>query len=314
MRSLIARRFGIGLLLLLIVSSVVFLALYLVPGDAAASLLGDDASPARLAEIRDRLGLDEPFLVQYWNWLSGALTGDFGQSLVTSQGVSEAISERLPVTLSLTFGALFVALVTALPAGTLAALRRGGATDRAVTLMASVGIALPNFWIGLLLLMVFALNNRWLPAVGYVPLTEDPWQWARHIVLPAIALGLAAAAEIARQLRASLCNVLEQDYIRTARAMGLRSRSVIGRHALKNAALPVVTVVGVRVAALLGGTAVIEQIFGIPGLGQLAVRSTLLRDLPMVQGIVVVSTVIVLTVNFLVDISYAWLNPKVRAG
>lgn len=307
----IAYRLATGLLVLLIVASAVFGLLFLVPGDAASSLAGDDASPERIEEISDSLGLNDPFYEQYGRWLGNAVQGDFGRSLITSQEVTSAIAQRLPATISLTVAALVVALVVAVPAATIAAVRHGTWLDRLITTGASIGIALPNFWIGLLLLLVFAVRNSWLPAVGYVPLTEDPFEWLQRIILPATALGMAAAAEVTRQLRASLTETLKEDYIRTGRAMGLPRRSIIGKHALKNAAAPVVTVLGVRLAILLGGTAVIEQVFGIPGLGQLAVRATLLRDIPLVQGVVLVSAIVVILTNLVVDLLYAWLNPKV---
>jgi peptide/nickel transport system permease protein len=207
-----------------------------------------------------------------------------------------------------------VALLIAIPAGILAATRRGTWMDTSATVGASLGLAMPSFWLGAVLVLIFALRLGWLPATGYVPFGDDPVAWLKHLILPALTLGTAAAAETTRQLRASLSDVLQQDYVRTARAVGTRSRVVIGKHAMKNAAMPVVTVLGFQIAFLLGGSVIVEQLFALPGLGGLAIRAVLDRDLPVIQGVVLFTTILVVTINLAVDMLYGWLNPKVRAS
>lgn len=313
MLQLVVRRLLALLPMLFLVSLIVFSLVLIIPGDPAITISGENATEAQIEATRERLGLNDPILVQYGRWAGNAIQGDLGTSLFSSRSVSSAIAERFPVTLSLTFAAIFVAMLIAIPAGIIAATKRGTWIDRVATLGASLGVAMPNFWLGLVLVLVFALWNPWFPAIGYVGFTENPFQWARHMFLPALTLGTAAAAETTRQLRSALSDVLHQDYIRTARAKGLRGRVVVMKHALKNAAVPVVTVIGLQVSLLLGGAVIVEQIFGIPGLGQLAIRAVLERDIPMIQGVVVVTTVIVLVVNLLVDLTYGFLNPKVRS-
>lgn len=298
---------------LLLVSFIVFLLVHLSPGDPAVRAAGgQDATPEAIAAARERLGLNDPFLVQYGNWMLSLLQGDLGTSLFSSQKVTEAILPRLPVTLSLTLGAAIVAVLLSIPIGTIAALRSGGLSDRMVMLGASLGIAMPNFFIGLLLVLGFALSAGWLPATGWVAFSDSPGGWISHMILPSVTLGIAVAAELARHLRASLRDVLDQDYVRTASAKGLSSVKVVGKHGLKNAAIPVVTVFGLQVQHLLGGTVVVEQIFGLPGLGSLAVQAVFDRNYTVIQGIAVVTVLIVLIINFLVDLSYAYLNPRIR--
>jgi peptide/nickel transport system permease protein len=313
MAQLVIRRLLALIPMVFLVSLMVFALVLLIPGDPAITISGENATEAQIEATRERLGLNDPVLVQYGRWAGNAIQGDLGTSLFSSRSVSGAIAERFPVTLTLTLAALIVALAISIPAGIIAAMNRGTWIDRLATVGASAGVAMPNFWIGLVLIILFALWNPWLPALGYVSITEDPWRAIRHLILPAITLGTSAAAETTRQLRSALSDVLHQDYIRTAKAKGLRGRAVIVRHALKNAAVPVITVIGLQVSLLLGGSVIVEQVFGIPGLGQLAIRAVLERDIPMIQGVVVVTTVIVLLVNLLVDLAYGWLNPKVRA-
>ncbi|MCW0214600.1 MAG: ABC transporter permease [Pseudonocardia sp.] len=298
--------------LLFLVSLGVFALVLLIPGDPAITISGENATEAQIDATRERLGLNDPVLVQYAAWAGNALTGDLGSSLFSNESVSGAIMGRFPVTVAVTIAAMIVALLIAVPAGIIAALRRGHWQDRGATLFASVGISLPNFWVGILLIMAFALAVPIFPAVGYTPITEGVGEWARGLVLPGLTLGMAVAAEITRQLRGSLSDVMQQDFIRTARANGLRGRAVIAKHGLKNAAVPVVTVIGFQIGFLLGGSVIVERVFGLPGLGDLAIRSVLQRDIPMIQGIVVVTALIVMLVNLVVDLSYGWLNPKVR--
>ena len=300
--------------LLLIVTVLVTGMTALIPGDPAVTIAGENASPERVAAIRDHLGYDRPFVEQYTDWVGSAIRGDLGTSLFSEREVTTMLLDRLPVTASLTLGALVVALLVGAPLGLLAGLRRGTWIDRVATGVAAAGVSIPSYWLGLLLLLVFSIRFDLFPSLGYVALTEDPWEWFRHLVLPSIALGASAAAEVARQLRSAVADVLRQDYIRTAAAKGLRSRAVVGKHALKNAAGPAVTVLGLQVGLLLGGAVVVEQIFTIPGLGQLAVVAVIDRDIPLIQGIVVMSTLAVVVANLVVDLVQMWLNPKLRAA
>lgn len=313
MLSLISRRLLSVVPLLLLVTFMTYGMILLIPGDPAIAIAGENATPAMVEQTRERLGLNDPFLVQYGRWIGDAVQGDLGTSLFSSRTVRGAIVERLPVTLGLTFAALALAVLVAVPAGTLAALKRGTWLDRATTMSATMGVAMPNFWLGLLLVLVFAIQNPWFPATGYEPITEGVSAWAQHVFLPAVALGAAACAELTRQLRSAVIDVLDQDYVRTARAKGLRTPRVVGKHVLKNAAVPVVTVLGLQVTRLLGGAVIIEQVFAIPGIGQLAVSSVFNRDVPMILGVVFVAAVLAVFVNLLVDISYSWFNPKVRS-
>lgn len=312
MLSLIARRLLAVVPLLLLVTFMTYGMILLIPGDPAIAIAGENATPAMIEQTRERLGLNDPFLVQYGRWIGDAVQGDLGTSLFSSRTVRGAIVERLPVTLGLTAAALTLALLVAVPAGTLAALKRGTWLDRFTTMSATMGVAMPNFWLGLLLVLLFAIQNPWFPATGYRPITDGVGEWAQHVFLPAVALGAAACAELTRQLRSAVVDVLDQDYVRTARAKGLRSPRVVGKHVLKNAAVPVVTVLGLQVTRLLGGAVIIEQVFAIPGIGQLAVSSVFNRDVPMILGVVLVAAVLAVFVNLVVDISYSWFNPKVR--
>lgn len=312
MIGLVVRRLLSVVPLLFLVTFLAYGMILLIPGDPAISIAGENATPEQVEATRERLGLNDPFLVQYGRWIGDALQGDLGTSLFSSRTVAGAIFERLGITLALTGAALTLAVVIAIPAGILAALRRGTWIDRATTLSTTIGVAMPNFWLGLLLVLAFAISNPWFPATGYVGFGEDPVEWARHLLLPAIALGAAACAEVTRQLRSAVIDVVEQDYVRTARAKGLQKRRVVGKHVLKNAAVPVVTVLGLQVTRLLGGAVIIEQVFALPGLGQLAVTAVFNRDVPMILGVVLVASLIAIVVNLLVDLSYGWFNPKVR--
>jgi peptide/nickel transport system permease protein len=298
--------------LLLIVSLLVFSLVLLIPGDPAYQLAGEDATPEEVAEIRAAMGLDDPVLVRYARWLGAVLQGDLGTSLFSDQPVLDVIVERLPVTLSLAVSAVGIALLISIPAGLVAGTRPGRPLDRLVTLASSIGLALPNFWLGLMLVLLLAIWNPWFPATGYVALTSDPLGWWQHVLLPAFTLGLSASAILTRQLRGAMIEVMELDYVRTAKAKGLPWRTVVTKHALKNAAIPMVTILGLQVNGLLGGTIIVEQIFGMPGIGQLAVASVFTRDLPMIQGVVIMSVFVAVLVNLVVDISYGYFNPKVR--
>ncbi len=314
MLQLLLRRLALTIPIVVLASFLVFGLILLVPGDPAITLAGDNATEEQIQAIRDRLGLEDPILVQYERWASDAVTGDLGESLYSGRSVTKSIGERLPVTLSLAGLSIVIAILIAVPAGIIAAVRRGSWVDSAATVGASLGLAMPNFWLGAVLALIFALRLGWLPATGYIPFGENPVDWLRHLLLPAVTLGAAAAAETTRQLRSSLSDVLAQDYIRTARAAGIRSRVVVLKHALKNATMPVITVMGFQVAFLLGGSVIVEQLFALPGLGGLAIRAVLDRDLPVIQGVVLFTTILVVTINLGVDLLYGWLNPKVRSA
>lgn len=312
MLKVLVRRVVAMVPVLLVVSFIVFGLVLLIPGDPAVTIAGEFATDEQIAQIRDALGLNDPLVVQYLRWLGGVVRLDFGESFMTRQPVLDALMSRLPVTMSLAFSAIVIALLIAVPLAIAAARRQGSWLDRVAMLGATVGVAMPSFWLAGVLVIIFVVNLGWFPAIGYEPLFDNPVLWLKHLTLPALALGIAASAEIARQLRGALIGVLADDYVRTARAKGLSERTVVGKHALKNAAVPVVTVLGLQVSFLFGGSIIIESIFGLPGLGTLAISSVLARDVPMIQGIVMLITLVVVTVNLLVDLSYAFLNPRVR--
>lgn len=298
--------------LLLIVSLIVFSLVLLIPGDPAYLLAGEDATAEEVEAIREDMGLNKPVLVRYVLWLGALVQGDLGTSLFSDQPVLDVILERLPVTLSLAIAATLIALAISIPAGIIAGTHSGQWSDRVVTVGSSIGLAVPNFWLGLMLVLVLAIQNPWFPATGYTPISESLVGWWQHVLLPAFTLGLAAAAILTRQLRGAMVEVMQQDYVRTARAKGLPYRKVVAKHALKNAAIPMVTILGLQVNSLLGGTVIVEQVFGMPGIGQLAVASVFTRDLPMIQGVVIMAVFVAVLVNLLVDISYGYFNPKVR--
>jgi len=305
------RRLGGALLVIFLTSIAVAMMVHLVPGDAASAIAGDDPTPEQIEEIRERLGLDRPILNQYFDWAGDAVRGDFRESLVSNRSVTELITEALPATISITLAAAVVAITIGVTFGAIAGLR-GGLTDRIASLATSLGIAMPSFWVGMLLVSVFALELGWFPATSYVPITESPTTWLRHITLPAVALGVAMAAEIARQTRGGVIEVMAQPYIRTARAKGAQGAHLVTRHVGRNAAIPVVTVLGLQLGRLLGGVIVVELVFGIAGLGTLAISAVGNRDFPVIQAYVVMTAVVVVAINLLVDLSYSWINPKVR--
>lgn len=313
MAGFLARRL-LGLVpLLFVVSLAVFALVYLIPGDAARTLAGgEDASEERVEEMRRELGLDEPVLVQYGDWVSDAVRLDFGESLLTRRPVFDELRARFPTTLSLVLGATAFALVVGVPTGIAAGIRPGSWVDRLVTAGTSAGIAVPNFWLALMLVLVFAVNLQWLPARGYVGVTESAWLWFKHLVLPSVSLGLLMAATLARQLRGALGDVLQSDYVRTARSKGLAPARVVGKHALKNAAMPALTILGLQIGYLFGGTVIVEQVFGLPGIGTRLIEAIFEKDVPVIQGTVVIMAVLVVFTNFVVDVVYGYVNPKVR--
>jgi peptide/nickel transport system permease protein len=301
--------------LLLLISFAVFALVLAVPGDPARTIAGGlDASDERVAEINEELGLDEPVVQQYVNWLGDVLHGDLGTSLFNHRTVASELQERFPVTLSLALGAVVFSALVGIPLGIVAGLRPGSLVDRAIGVGTSFGIALPDFFLGTALVVLLAVQRSWLPARGYVDIAVDPWEWFRHLLIPWIALGVASAASLARQVRGAMIEVLDADYVRTARAKGLGERRVIGRHALKNALTPALTVIGLQFAYLLGGTFIIESIFSLPGIGQYMLGAITSRDLPVIQGVVLMVAVIFVLTNLVVDILYGVVNPKVRVA
>jgi peptide/nickel transport system permease protein len=315
MTSIILRRLA-AIPLVLIAVTMIMQALYLLlPGDPAVALAGgENASIADVERIRKELNLDAPFFVAYWDWLSSALQLDFGASLLTGISVSDEILRRLPATLSLGLTSMTIALVVGFVLGVVSSVRRGSWLDRVVLATTSAGMAVPAFLIAIILIVIFAIQLGVLPAVGYVAFTESPLEWARGMVLPAIALAAAPAARIARTLRGSLIHSLDSDYVRTAWAKGASPRTVLVKHALKNSLIPTVTVLGLLVEVIIGGSVVVENVFSIPGLGTYIGRAATSADLPAIQSIVVVFAIFTVVANLLVDVAYAALNPKVRVS
>ena len=314
MTGYVARRLLAIVPLLFLISIIVFSLSFLIPGDPARTIAGPHATADRVVAVRHQLGLDHSVLHQYWQWLTHALSGNLGSSLFTHNTVASEIAHRFPVTLSLALGALVIALLIGIPAGIAAGTRPGSIIDRLVTLGTSTAIAVPDFWLGIVLVIIFAVKLQALPAIGYVPLTQSPVDWATHLYLPWFALGIAGAAPIARQLRGALIDVLAQDYIRTANAKGLSRPVIVLKHALKNAAIAPVTVIGIQFAYLLGGTVILERIFSLPGLGLYFFNALNGKDLPVIQGVTLVIALTFVVVNLIVDVLYAYINPKVRLG
>lgn len=312
MVSYILRRVLATLPVMAIVALFVFSLLYIAPGDPAAVIAGDQASPADVERIRENLGLDRPFLVQFGAWLWNILHGDLGTSIFTSLPVASLIVQRIEPTLSLMALTLILTILVAVPLGVVAAWKAGSFVDRAIMAFAVLAFSLPVFVVGYILAYVFALEFEWLPVQGYTPLTEGFWPWLQNLILPAVALGSVYVALIARITRASMLEVLQQDYIRTARAKGLGQRSILFVHALKNAAVPIVTVIGIGIALLIGGAVVTESVFAIPGLGRLTVDAILRRDYPVIQGIVLMFSFLYTLVNLLVDVTYTLVDPRIR--
>lgn len=311
----ILKRCAIGLVLVWIVLTLIFLALHMVPGDPAALLLSGEGAgaptPEALAQVRERLGLNDPFLVQYWHYLSGLVQGDLGSSFRDGSPVVGFIASRLPNTLELVLIAALIAVVVGVPLGALAA-RRGGVIDTVVSLVTTVGLAVPVYVIGTVFVLVFALNFGWFPAGGFVALGDDPGGHLLRIMLPAIAISMGITAVLARMTRSSVLETMGQDWVRTARSVGLSRSQVFQGHVVRNSLNPVVTSFGLEVGTLIGSTVLIERVFNWPGLGSLLVDAVLQRDYPIVQGVVVIISVLFIVINILVDVSYGLLDPRVR--
>lgn len=312
MRTVITRLLTAVPLVFAVASATFFLSLA-SDVDPAEIILGGNATQVQIDALRGELGLDRSGPEQYWSWLSGLFYGDLGTSLYTRASVTDLVQAALPVTLSLAVGGLLIGVVLGVGLGIVAAMTAGSRADRGLIMLSTAGQAAPSFFVGMLVIYVFAVQLGWFPATGYTPLTESPGEWLRSLVLPSFALGLGVAAALSRQARSSMIVALQRDYTRTALSKGLSRRRVVLKHAARNAASPVVTSVSFQVAQLLGGAIVVERLFAMPGLGSLTVDAVLRYDPGIIQAVVLFAVVVVVLVNLLVDVSYAWLNPKVRA-
>ncbi len=295
-----------------VVALFVFSLLYLSPGDPAAVIAGDIATEEDIAKIRAKLGLDQPYLVRFGTWIASLAQGDLGTSIFTGLPVTTLIGQRLEPTLALTLCTLIVAVALAVPLGVLAAARAGGWVDRVVMAVSVIGFSVPVFVLAYGLVLLFSIQLEWLPVQGYTSIREGLWPFLRHMILPSVALGLTYMALIARITRASMLDVLSQDYVRTAHAKGLAPGTVLVRHALKNAAVPIVTIIGIGIALLIGGVVVTETVFAIPGIGRLTVDAILRRDYPIIQGVTLLFSAVYVLVNLLVDLSYVLFDPRIR--
>lgn len=311
MLPFVLRRLASGVVLVFVISVLAYTLLYLGGGDIARRILGQNATQETVDQKAAELGLDQPLLTQFWEWLTSALQGDLGRSWFTGQLVATGVSSRLAVTLSIVLGATIIAAIVAVVLGVLAA-RRGGWVDSVVQFISVIGFAIPGFLIALVLVIVFAINLGWFKATGYVQFTTSPSGWVASVTLPIIALSIGAIATVAQQVRGSVIDAQARDYVRTLRARGLSTNRVIYKHVLRNAGGPALAVLAVQFIGLLGGAVIVEQIFALPGIGQLTVQATSAGDIPMVMGLVVVFAILVVVVNLLIDIAQAALNPKVR--
>ncbi len=308
----VIRRLILSIPILLLVTVMVFLLIQLIPGDIATVILGQEATPESKAALRRDLGLDRPPLIQYFSWLGDVVRGDLGKSLAYQTPVLDLIWGRIGVTIELTIGAFLIAVLIAFPAGILSATRRGGIADYVSTFFALAGMSIPSFFLALMLIIIVSVKLGWLPASGYVPFSEDPIANLKVMILPMLATGIRESAVLMRMLRSSLLEVLNSDYVRTARAKGLQGQIVVWRHALRNALIPVLTSSGLLIAGLLGGLVITETIFNIPGFGSLVVEAVFRRDFITVQGAVLVYALLVVGVNLIVDMLYAVVDPRIK--
>jgi peptide/nickel transport system permease protein len=308
----VARRLGATVLVLFLVTLISFSIMHMVPGDPAVVMAGVGASADQVQRIREQFGLDAPFLVRLGRWYAGLLRGDLGQSILLGRSVAQAIAERLPATLALAAFAFGLTAVLGVVLGTIAAVRQHTWVDQAVMTIAVVGVSLPGFWLGLILIILFSVMLDWLPAGGYVPFAQSPSAWLRALVLPGASLALLQIGLLARITRSTVAETLRQDYVRTARAKGLPAWGVVGRHALGNATIPIMTVLGISVSLLLSGSVVVETVFSIPGLGRLMATAILARDYPVIQGGLLITALMFVGINLFVDLLYAWLDPRIR--
>jgi peptide/nickel transport system permease protein len=311
MLMFVLRRIGAGIVLLFVISSVTFILLYVGSGDIARNILGQQATQEDVALKKEQLGLNRPLLTQYFDWLGNALHGDLGSSWFTGEEVTSGITSRVAVTLSLVIGAIVVTALIATVLGVWAAVRHGW-VDKVVQAVTILGFAIPGFLIAVGLVLVFAINLQWFDPTGYISFTDDPTGWLKTVTLPVVALAIGGIASVANQVRGSVTDVLRRDYVRTLRSRGLPFNRVVFKHALRNAGSPALAVLGVQFVGLLGGAVIVERVFAIPGLGDIAVGATSQGDVPMVMGLVVAIATIVVVVNLIIDLLQGWLNPKVR--
>ncbi len=312
MITYIVRRLLFGIIVIFLVTIIIFYLIQMLPGDPARTALGDMASREQVEALRHELWLDRPLPVQYGHWLINTIRGDLGTSIVYHEPVIKMVAYRLPVTIHLAVSAFILSTIIGVAAGTICAVRRGGILDSIVTFFANIGVALPVFWLGMICIYFFGLKLGWVPTMGYTSPFDDLWLNFKQIVFPVFCIAVPAVAGITRQTRSSMLEVVRQDYIRTARSKGVRELTIVLRHALKNALIPVVTLLGIQLGFLVGGQVLVETVFNIPGMGRLITESALNKDFPIVQACTLLIVLIVVLVNILIDIFYGWLDPKVR--
>ncbi|MHB1416034.1 MAG: ABC transporter permease [Chloroflexota bacterium] len=312
MVSFIIRRLIQTIPVLLFASIMIFLLMRMIPGDPAVVLGGEDATPEQLETIRHRLGLDQPLPVQYVIWVGNVLHGDLGKSIISSQPVTQLLMQKVPATGELALGALLIATIVGIPLGMAAALRRGSALDMAVTAYTSTALGIPNFWIGILLIILFVIVLGWLPPGGRVPLTENPGMAWKYLLMPVLTLSVQTSGILIRFTRTAMLEVLPEDYIRTARSKGLTEQAIVVRHALRNALIPVVTVIGLQLGRLLGGAVIAEMIFAWPGVGRLVIQAVGQRDYAIVQGVLLLLVIVFVLINLITDLLYGLLDPRIR--
>lgn len=315
MQRYIAQRLVLLIPVLLVISAVVFSLMHLIPGDPAQVILGfENTDPAQLAAVRRDLGLDRPVYVQYGRWLGRIMSGDFGTSVRTGRPITVLLAGALPYTIELAVYGVVLAMLIGIPVGTLAGTTSSRAADGAMQTLTLLGLSLPAFWVGAMFILLFSVYLRWFPVLTYPPFLESPWGNLRGFFLPALTLGIPNAAAIARMVRASMIAVRREEYVKVARAKGLREAVVVRRHMLKNALIPVVTLIGIVAGYLLGGSIVVEQVFAIPGVGRMGLQAIVQRDYPVLQAVVLVVTALFVFVNLLVDLVYVFLDPRIRYG
>jgi len=314
MTQYIIRRLIYSIFIIWGCATIVFFMLRLVPGDPVSAMLGIEYTPQAAAQLRKNLGLDKPIYVQYVTWMGDVLHGDLGKSIDTRQPVTDQIVSAFPKTLSITILGFIFGAVVAVPMGLLAALKRDSVFDWVASISTFIGISLPTFWFGIVFILIFAVEFRWFPSVGYVSPSDGIWPWFKHLILPGLAAGVGEAAILMRFVRAGLLEVLGSDYVRTARAKGLPERRVIMSHAMRNSMIPVVTVAGLSLAGLLGGLVITETVFAISGIGRLLTTAIFAKDYPIVQGVILLITLFFVMANLIVDILYTFLDPRIRYG
>ena len=314
MLEFLIQRAAISIATLFVISLIVFTGVRLIPGDPARVMGGTDADPAGLEEIREKYGLKDPIVLQYLRWVGLALRGDLGESIRTREPVVKTVARKLPITIELAWLSVLIAVGIAIPAGVFSATRRNTIWDLLANGVSLCGLSIPSFWLGIMLILFLSVRLGWLPASGFVPLWEDPIGNVTRMIMPAFVLGTGLAAVLMRQTRNSMIEVLSADYIRTARSKGLAGRAVVFRHAIRNGLIPVVTILGLQMGALMSGAVVTEQIFVVPGFGRLIVEAVFTRDYPLVQGVVLITASAYVLINLLVDVSYSLLDPRIRVG